>query len=1102
MRNKDFCHLHVHNEYSILDGLGTAKDYVGRAKNMGFEYLGLTNHGNIDGLIKFQKECDKQEIKPVLGCEAYIVEDLYKKEKGDVRAHITLLIKNQIGFQNLCKMLTVANLEGFYYKPRIDFDLLCDNCEGLIILTGCSNTFLNLKGGKALFFDLWKVIGNNLYLEVMPHDFEDQKKVNELCLDLREQHQNGINLVGTNDCHYINANDEETQNVLLAIQTRVKWQDENRFQFKTKGLYLRSYGEMKKAFQEQGVFRDEEIDWCLDNTIKIAEKCSDFRIEKQDIFLPVVPKYKNEDPYEFLWQLIYSVLSEKNIEDKLSCNVKIYERRLQEEWDLIDKKGFVPYFCIVKELVDWCKEKEIMIGVGRGSVGGSLVSYLLGITSVDPIKYNLLFSRFIAEDRNDLPDIDLDFEDSKRHLVREHLEALYGKNNVASISTFLRMKGRAAIRDVARVFDLPLKEVNEFSKLISYEDEEGSIKQACESQEGNWFGRKYPEVIKHAIKLEGQVRGLGQHAAAIIISADDLAKGIKGNLSKRSDLIVSNWDMEDSEYMGLMKLDVLGLNTLSVLNEVKRTIKENYGRDIIFEEIPLDDKEVYSEISTGNNIGIFQISGWTTNKLSKKVKADNIFLLSDLIALSRPGAFDSGMTDIYLERRKKNKWVKKHSIYEKITKDTYGIIVYQEQVMEVIYKIAGLPYSIADKVRKIIAKKSQAKEFKQFKDNFIDGCLKNKYFNEKEAEDFWEMLQAHAKYSFNKSHSIEYSIMAYWTAWLKYYYPVDFICANLNYGSDAKKEEFIEEAYRLGLQIELPKIGFSEAIKWIVKSNILYVPFIEIKGIGEKLAKQCVDYKPKEEKKSSKAMGGFFDVKPKKVISDKPKGKIGSILEEIEKDSLEILQKYFSFRIKSKIATKPKDLKIEIIKSPPEGIKDLCKCKACELRKECTEPVYPSLGKYNIIICGEAPGKDEDERGKGFIGKSGRDVLWPVLKTFNLYRQDFYVTNINKCYPRESATPIKSQIVTCGNLWLKKEIETIKPCLMLVFGNTGLKYFAGKERGIMNVSGNIEWNEKYQTWICYCLHPSAVLRNPNNKQLFVDGIKSFSDKIKKLGDLK
>lgn len=1160
-----FGHLHIHNEFSLLDGLGSANDYAAKAKELNQEYIALTNHGNIDGLLKFQRACQKQGIKPILGCEAYIVNALSVKEKGEKRNHVTLLIKNEKGFHNLCKLLTIANLEGFYYKPRIDIQTLMNHCEGLIVLSGCSVGILSMPDCQEIIVSLQKKLKSNFYLEVMPHEFKDQKAVNKLACSLSDKYN--IPLVATNDCHYVHADDPESHEVLLAMQTQAKWADKSRFRFSTRGLFLCSEKQMRHRFLKQGVLSLKQIDEAIHSTEAIANKC-DFTIAKQNIFLPAVPLYKDKDPYKLLLTMtrrkLQELIKEYALDDK---EKKIYQARLSEEWKLIQSKGFVAYFCIVKELIDFCKANDIMVGAGRGSVGGSLVAFLLGITCVDPIKYNLLFSRFINEERQDLPDIDLDFEDNKREQVKEHLRELYGENNIASISTFLTMKGKAVVRDVARVFDVPLKEVDEFAKNISYYEEGDVIVAACKTDTGKGFAKKYPQVIKHAIKLEDTNKASGQHAAACIISADDLTKGTKGNLVLRKDQLVSNWDMEDSEHMGLMKLDVLGLNTLTVLHAFQKEILKNHNKEIDFIKLPLHSAKVYKQIAEGNNVGIFQISGWATNKLAPQIQADNIFGLSDLVALSRPGVSDSGMTDLYIERRQGNRWEKKHPVYEEITKHTYGIIVYQEQVMEMIYKIAGLPYAVADKIRKIIAKKRDIKEFQQYEDMFIEGCLKQGYFDKNEAMEFWETLQVFGGYLFNKcfagdeiidngsgqrpstieemfmikndreyakkasrlslhkkykrngygtalslyddmrlrlnkivdirfagkqrvylitttsgktircslrhkfptpcgekelgelkigdhlyinggydkqykqdnfyakgkapnnlpskgekgfrdninghsvifkrkkermiasradcqecgrifsrdcrfelhhkdadrsnnrnknliwlcnschkkkhyrelnrngryskgllvntekirsiqfdswqrtydvemanpyhnlvmssgiiasnSHSIAYAITAYWTAWARCYYPVEYICALLNYGSDNEKnkKEYIDEARRLNLEIRMPSLAHSDPLKWKAKDGILYVPFIEIKGVGEKLIEKCIMPEVVQEPKG-KGMTGFFQIKEKpKETTNKLKVILDKLTALEQEGNRSELQKYFSFNI-------------------------------------------------------------------------------------------------------------------------------------------------------------------------------------------------------------
>lgn len=892
--NSQFCHLHTHNEYSLLDGYGSAKDYVTKAKELGFTALGLTNHANIDGLIKFQQECDKQGIIPVLGCEAYIVPDLTDKNKEEKRGHVCLWIKNQEGFENLCQMLTIANLEGFYYKPRIDYNLLLKHCEGLVVGTACYASFVNHPEGTELLLKLQSRIGDDLYLEIMPHDFPQQYDHNDNCAYLSDEYN--IKMIATNDCHYVSKEDEEVQDTLLMVQTKATVKDQKRFKFEAKGLYLRTYQEMVSHLKMFDFITIQEIKEILHNTMEIVEKCGDFRIKKQDIYLPTVPGFETmsvKKQGDFLWDVCFSKLDEIS-RDWDKEKYAIYTERLDEEFALIEKKGFIPYFMVVYELINWCKKEGIMIGPGRGSVGGCLMAYLLGIHSLDPIHYNLIFSRFINEDRIDYPDIDIDFQDNMRDRVREHLEDLYGENKIASISTFLTMKGRMAIRDVARVYQIPNSIVDKFAKSIE-EDGEDTIIHATKGPEGQLFYQRYKKQVDIAAKLEGQVRGTGQHAAGIIISADDLTKGTRGVLClNKSDQVVCNWDMPDCEWTGLMKLDVLALRNLTILAEAKRLIHQ----DISFDTIPLNDKKVYAEISKGNNFGVFQLNTWSTSKVAKEIKCKNIFELSDIIALVRPGPRDSGMTDQYLQRKKGAKWAKKHPLYDDIVKDTFGVVVYQEQIMEIFYKVAGLSYVVADKIRKIMGKKRDAKDFEPYRIMFIKGCLDNRTLTRQQAETFWVALQSYARYVFNKAHSMAYAILAYTTAWVKYHYPTEFICANLTYGAEKKKEEIVKEAYRLGLSLVLPKRGVSDAKIWIAQKKNLYIPFIEIKGIGDKTAEEAASGKKKVSSQPQMVRRGFLPeyAKPKKKL-----GKIDTILLNIsrleELGDEDQLSEYFNFKI-------------------------------------------------------------------------------------------------------------------------------------------------------------------------------------------------------------
>jgi DNA polymerase-3 subunit alpha len=1111
----NFCHLHVHTEYSTLDGFGKPEDYAKRAKALGHKYLACTDHGNIDGLIKFQKACEAVDIIPIHGCEVYLTPEVNKERKN---GHCLLLIKNSRGFRNLCKMLSFANMEGFYYKPRITYQMLIDNCKGLVVSTACLQSFIYMECGEILWQSLNDIIGDDLYFEIMPLQGKQFVKHNKNIVRLAKKFNKKI--IATNDCHYINRDEWKAQEVLLAIQSKAKWKDENRFKFSTKGLYLRSASEMKKYLMA-GPYKYSNS-W-LTNTIEIAEKCSKFRIKPRPVRLPAFENLKPEFEAKALRHLCY-VGFKRLFGNDLRKNPKYYKRFL-EEFRLINKKKFIRYFLIVKELVEWCKDNEIMVGPGRGSVGGSLIAYLLGITTIDPLKFGLIFSRFIAEDRIDYPDIDIDFEPEKRDLIRQHLEDQYGEGNIAAVSTFNRMKSRAVVRDVSRVFDIDIAEVNQVTKLIDPQAEDGIQQAIDEHDEARDFADSYPQVIKLAKKLEGQIRAKSQHAAGLIVSRQRLDKSNRCNLIERDGTTLINWEMTDAEFVGLMKLDILAINLISILAETKRLVKENKNIVIEFEKIPLDDNKVLKEIGKGNNVGLFQLNAWATNNVIKEIGAENFMQIPIATALSRPGPANSGMTDEFIKRKRSKRWDRKHEIFEDICKDTYGVIVYQEQVMNVIHKIAGLPYSTADKIRKVIGKKRDAKEFAPYKKQFIKGCLQQGYFDRDEANDFWVMLQEHASYSFNLAHSVAYGMLGYWTGYLKFYYPTEFICASLTYGAKEKKAEMVEESYRLGLTLVPPRIigGYTKANQWIAKNKNLYIPFTEVKGIGEKRAQEAIKLST-----DKRRLPTFFTdpVKEKKYES-----KFEEMLDTIgafrDNDNIEVtptLKEFFDFRL----TTNPRDtypnlfklfghirltdldgllqgdirtvrrmiknkkvVKVVKFRRFERFVDRLFECQKCKLRSECSEPVPPSIGRYNISMVGEAPGFEEDREGRGFYEQArAGSKLWEDITKAGYYREQFHISNFNKCYPSVSRNPGVTEIKKCTH-WMNIEFKRVKPILILAFGNSGMQFFQGKKTGITQMSGKVEWNDLYKSWVCYCLHPAAVLHNPDNLTYYKAGMKAF-----------
>jgi len=876
----NFCHLHLHNQYSILDGIGTSTQYAEAAKELGQTHIALTNHGNIDGAIEHQKQCKKAGVKPLIGCELYVVDDLKNKEKKESRYHMTVLVENETGWRNLSKMLTIANVEGFYHRPRVDFNTVADHLEGLVLLSGCALTFLNLPGWKGFLNDAIDIIGKDkIFLEVMPHDYEPQFKVNERAISLSKFL--GVRTVATNDCHYPSAKSSYHQEILLAIQSKKKMTDNDRWKFSISGLYLKSRDEMLDAFDMQNVLNDDEICEALDNTNAVAEICEGFEIQQCQPTLPSIGDFNGSSDFSVLRKLVFEGRNAKGVE---KYHEPEYKERANEELELIKAKQFERYFLVVYDLISWCKKNNIMTGPGRGSVGGSLIAFFLGITDVDPIKYDLVFSRFISHDRIDLPDIDMDFEDHKRHLVRQYLMEKYGEYNVAGLSTFMTMKGKGILRDISRVFDVPLKEVDTAAKAIDETvGNNEQIKHAfSEISECQRFKRRYPDVVDAAECLEGQIRGVGQHAAAVCVSSIDLREGGNCNLALRSGQVVANWDKDNAEFMGLIKLDILGLSALSVLSETRLMVMKNHGVEVDFQKLTLDDKAVYDEINSGNTVGAFQIKANGLSSYCQKLGIDRFDDLVAATALFRPGPLHSGMAEEFVKIKNGQQKVKKiHPVYDEITKDTHGIIVYQEQVMSVINQLSGIDMSTCDKIRKLMAKSKGAEALNRYKAQFVDGCAALKTVNEKQADSIWETISTFGKYGFNKAHSVGYSLITYWDMWFKTYYPNEFLACSLSFGNKDQLDGYLREARRLKLDIRLPKIGCANAINWSADLHgNLFAPFLAVSGIGEASAYVIAEYKPFEKKQT-----GFF----KTLDNDTQK------IPGVNKTQLAILEKIKAF---------------------------------------------------------------------------------------------------------------------------------------------------------------------------------------------------------------
>jgi DNA polymerase-3 subunit alpha len=840
-----------------MDGLNSPAELVKAAKDAGQTALAITDHGTLSSHREMQIACKDQGIKPILGVEAYISPtdrfDRSSKTDKSIQAynHIILLAKNKKGLENINILQELAWNEGFYHKPRIDREILNEYSEGIIVLSGCLNGLISkciekneFSEAKLILKDFKKIFGEDFYIEVQAHN---PKEINEGLLSLADELK--IKAVATGDAHFAKEEDRILEEAMLILSTSPKADKEADFEmsrqmkdmldrfnylypdrkisFVDYNLFIQTRAEIEADFNKANINRTD----IYTNTMEIADKIEEYDFYQGLDLLPV-PK-TNAD--QKLRQMALEGLKRLDLDKE-----QVYIDRIEEELSIIKDKSFASYFLVVADMVNWAKDNNIMVGPGRGSAAGSLVCYALGITDVDPIEYDLLFFRFINPERNDFPDIDTDFEDRRRKEVKDYLKKKF--KHVASISTYTYFKDKGVIRDAARVFMVPLSDVNRALKQIdTFED-------YMDSPNTKEFRLKYPEVTWLAEKLRGKIRSVGVHAAGVVVAKDDLRKFAPVESRADSDDDVSGripvvaYDMDTVADIGLIKMDALGLKTLSVIADTLKSIKDRSGKQINLSEIPLDDSKVYKTLSEGYTKGVFQAEATPYTNLLIKMGVDKFEDLAASNALVRPGAMNT-VGASYIKRKHGQEAVQYvHNIMKPFTENTYGVIIYQEQVMQACVHLGGMTWAEADKVRKIIGKKKDAKEFDQFKDKFIQGA--EKHISKKEAQHLWHDFEAHAGYSFNRSHAVAYSMLSYYTAWLKTYHPLEFMFSILKNENDKDvRTEYLIEAKRLGLKVLLPHINESDIYFSLQKDSIRF-GLAEVKFISDSIANKIVEKRP------------------------------------------------------------------------------------------------------------------------------------------------------------------------------------------------------------------------------------------------------------------
>jgi len=817
-------HLHNHTEYSLLDGASRIKDLVQKARSFDMPAVAITDHANLYGAIEFYKACKSADIKPIIGCELYMAPNSRFTKNSPKRHHLVLLAESLEGYHNLIKIASQAYTEGFYYKPRADWDLLQQYSKGLTCLSACiageiptlilNNNISEAEKRSGEFNELFE----NFYLELMDHGMPEEKKVNKELVRISKKLN--IPLVATNDTHYINQSDAYIQDILLCIGTKNKISNPDRYKFPSNQFYFKSPEEMTAIFKE--------VPEAISNTYKIAESCNlDFNFDNH-----YIPKFFTDDSKALLKQKTYL-----NLFKRLPHRPPKVMERLNYELDTINNMGFADYFLIVHDIVNWCKQKNIPVGPGRGSAAGSLVSYVLGITELNPLDYDLLFERFLNPARISMPDIDLDFCYRRRDEVVNYITERYGKDRVAQIVTFGTMAAKAAIRDVGRVLDYPLPDIDHLAKKTS------SLQGATDSQ--------LQKVLDVASKIEDMPRHTGTHAAGVIIGAEPLTNIVPVQISDGA--VTTQYDMSICEEIGLLKMDILGLKTLTVIDDALKLIKDK----ININRLPMNDPKVFNLLSHGNTVGIFQVESDGMQRILKKLKPNCFEDLIAMVALYRPGPLGSGMVDDFIDCKHGEKEIKYlHPVLESILKETYGVILYQEQVMKIATEMAGFTLAEADLMRRAVGKKKPEVLAAQ-RQKFIEGA-KKKIISKEIADEVFNLIDYFSGYGFNKSHSAAYAFIAYQTAYLKTYYPKEFIAALLtNTTNQGKISVLLNECRRLNVKILPPDINKSGKAFTLDRGEIRF-GLNAIKNLGDAVISQIIEHQPYKD---------VFDLKYKANLS-------------------------------------------------------------------------------------------------------------------------------------------------------------------------------------------------------------------------------------------
>jgi DNA polymerase-3 subunit alpha len=850
LAKSNFVHLHVHTHYSLLDGMCKIPQLLDRAKEYGMPAVAITDHGTMYGAIEFYKEAKKRDIQPIIGCEMYVAPRSLDKKEGKqdtMPSHLVLLAKNLEGYHNLIKLVTIAHLDGYYYKPRIDREVLEKYSNGLIAMSACVHGVIAdhlMKGDTKKTqesFDFYnKLFGDDFYIEIQYNEgFDEQEKANNLLIEFAKK--NKANLVATKDVHYVDKEDREAHDALLCVQTGKLMEDEDRMKFSSDQSFVPPK-EMEEYFKD--------VPEAIQNTLKIVEKCKSFVeefylpfAEKNEILIPAFDIPDGMTKKSYLEKVVAEGLTKKY--EKVTKEIK---DRAAYELEVIERMKYEEYFLVVADYVNWAKDNGILVGPGRGSGAGSIVAYAMNITELDPLKYDLLFERFLNPDRISMPDFDMDFADDRRHEVIQYVVEKYGKDRVAQIITFGTMAARNAVRDTGRVLGMAYGEVDEVAKVIP-----AGIplaKAVHEVPELNSFykqGGNYKRLLDLAQRLEGVARHSSTHAAGVVIAPQDLInytplqKATKGDISTNT-----QYEMHAIEDLGLLKMDFLGLSNLTVLKNALRIIKKVYNKDINLSELPLDDAKTYKLLAKGETTGVFQLESSGMKRYIKELKPTCFEDIVAMVALYRPGPMES-IPEFIDRKHGKKEIVYEHPKMKEALENTYGITVYQEQVMQISKDLAGFTGGQADTLRKAMGKKIAAM-LREMRADFVKGAKEHSGIEEKLANQIFDGWETFAQYAFNKAHAACYGLIAYWTAYLKAYYPSAFMAALMtsDYQNIDRITIEVSEAQSMKIEVLGPDVNESFSEFAVVKeTNAIRFGMIAIKNVGTGIVEAILEAREK-----------------------------------------------------------------------------------------------------------------------------------------------------------------------------------------------------------------------------------------------------------------